>query len=368
MSKINFTPMVSLDEAKSLINVIGDEVTCILVSEPGVGKSSILKQIAIDNGDQWRKVDDDFPTDKYDYIYVDAPVKDMMDVAASIPNHQTKSLEYYVSSLFKLDNGKPKVIMVDEAFKAPKLLQIIFTRMYLERTIGDRLLPQGSIVFGTSNNASDGVGDSLLSHVGNRVCILPMSKPTHEEWLRWANKNGVSKLVRAWAAMNPRAFKSYLDADQQDNPYIFKPSSTNKQFVSPRSLAKSSVVIERKDKVTENGMMVALSGLVGEAAAKSMAAFIAVEDKLLKYEDVLKDPTKIKVPDEVAVLVQMLFEAIDNIETQDALNSYMEFVNRIKHSEIQSIFFTMMMRSKPRVARYNQQLSTWAAANHIYMG
>jgi hypothetical protein len=115
-------------------------------------------------------------------------------------------------------------------------------------------------------------------------------------------------------------------------------------------------------------MMVALSGIVGEAAAKSMAAFIAVEDKLIKYEDVLKDPSKIKVPDEVAVLVQMLFEAIDNIETQDALNSYMEFVNRIKHSEIQSIFFTMMMRSKPRVARYNQQLSDWAAANHIYMG
>jgi hypothetical protein len=99
-----------------------------------------------------------------------------------------------------------------------------------------------------------------------------------------------------------------------------------------------------------------------------MAAFIAVEDKLVKYEDVLKDPSKIKVPDEVAVLVQMLFEAIDNIETQDALNSYMEFVNRIKHSEIQSIFFTMMMRTKPRVARYNQQLSNWAAANHIYMG
>jgi hypothetical protein len=142
----------------------------------------------------------------------------------------------------------------------------------------------------------------------------------------------------------------------------------NKQFVSPRSLAKSSVVIERKNKYSENGMMVALSGILGEAAAKSMAAFIAVEDKLLKYEDVLKDPTKIKVPDEVAVLVQMLFEAIDNIETQDALNSYMEFVNRIKHSEIQSIFFTMMMRSKPRVARYNQQLSSWAAANHIYMG
>ena len=92
MSKINFAPMVSIDEAKSIIGAIGDEVTCILVSEPGVGKSSVLSGIAEMNGDQWRKVGDDYASDKYDYIYVDAPVKDMMDVAASIPNHQSKSL------------------------------------------------------------------------------------------------------------------------------------------------------------------------------------------------------------------------------------------------------------------------------------
>jgi midasin (ATPase involved in ribosome maturation) len=71
MSKINFAPMVSIDEAKTIIGAIGDEVTCILISEPGVGKSSILSGLAEMNGDQWRKVGDDFPSDKYDYIYID---------------------------------------------------------------------------------------------------------------------------------------------------------------------------------------------------------------------------------------------------------------------------------------------------------
>ena len=338
MSKVQFVNTVTINELRKVIPLIGGELTPVIQSEPGCGKTSLLSMIATDHGDKWRSPKDgtSIEGDKYDYIYVDCPVKDMMDVAASIPNHQTKSLEYYVSSLFKLSNGKPKVIMLDEVFKAPKLMQIIYTRMMLERTAGDEPLPEGSFLFGTSNNASDGVGDSLMGHVGNRICVLNMSKPSHEEWLRWANKNGISKLVRAWAAMNPRAFKSYLDPDQQDNPYIFKPSSTTKQFVSPRSLAKSSVVIERKHKYSENAMMVALSGILGEAAAKSMAAFIAVEDKLIKYEDVLKDPTKIKVPDEVAVLVQMLFEAIDNIETQDALNSYMEFRSEEHTSELQS--------------------------------
>jgi hypothetical protein len=45
----------------------------------------------------------------------------------------------------------------------------------------------------------------------------------------------------------------------------------------------------------------------------------------------------------------------------------MEFVNRIPSSEVQSIFFTMIMRGKPRVARYNQEIMKWSAENHVLM-
>ena len=355
MSKINFSMSVSLEETKNIIKTVGDSITPIVVSEPGVGKSSILKMLEAEMGDG------------YDYIYVDCPVKDMMDVAASIPNHATKSLEYYVSDLFKLDNGKPKVIMLDEFMKAPKLLQIIFTRLMLERSVGDKPLPKGSIVFGTSNNTTDGVGDTVQGHVGNRVCFLPMRKPTADEWNVWATANRVSRPIRAWVSMNPRAMKSYLDPDQQDNPYIFKPSSTSKSFVSPRSLAKATPIVDSKDIIGENAMMVALAGTIGEAAAKSMAAFIAFEGKLTPFKEIIAEPTKVKVPDDVSALVMMMFEAVDYVETQDELNSYMEFVNRIKSSEVQSIFFTMMMRTKPRIARYNTEITKWAAANHMLM-
>ena len=355
MSKINFSMSVSLEETKNIIKTVGDSITPIVVSEPGVGKSSILKMLEAEMGDG------------YDYIYVDCPVKDMMDVAASIPNHATKSLEYYVSDLFKLGNGKPKVIMLDEFMKAPKLLQIIFTRLMLERSVGDEPLPEGSIVFGTSNNTTDGVGDTVQGHVGNRVCFLPMRKPTADEWNVWATANRVSRPIRAWVSMNPRAMKSYLDPDQQDNPYIFKPSSTSKSFVSPRSLAKATPIVDSKDIIGENAMMVALAGTIGEAAAKSMAAFIAFEGKLTPFSEIIAEPTKVKVPDDVSALVMMMFEAVDYVETQDELNSYMEFVNRIKSSEVQSIFFTMMMRTKPRIARYNAEITKWAAANHMLM-
>lgn len=358
MSKINFRTTVSLSEAKDIILTTGDAITSVIISEPGVGKSSILTML-----------EEDLGTTEYDFIYVDCPVKDMMDVAASIPNHQSKTLEYYVSSLLQIGNGKKKVIMLDELMKAPKLMQIIYTRLMLERTWGDVPLPNGSIVFATSNNASDGVGDAMLDHAGNRVNKLYLRKSSAEEWNVWAGKldaNGkprVARSLRAWAAMNPRAFASYLDGDQSDNPYIFKPGQGG-QFVSPRSLAKSSVFIERRAKLTDNALTCALAGTVGEAAAKSIAAFVALESKLKPFSVVIKDPRNVELPNEVSALVMMMLEAVDLVKTQDELVDYMTFVSRIPQREVQSIFFTMMLRSKPRLARYNDSINKWAAENH----
>ena len=359
MSRINFSLQMNINEVANTIMAIGHEITPVIISEPGVGKSSILKMLEEKYGDE------------YDYIYVDCPVKDMMDIAASIPNHQTRSLEYYVSSLFKLDSGKPKVIMLDEFMKAPKLLQIIFTRLMLERSVGDKPLPvsetgKKSIVFGTSNNATDGVGDSMLAHAGNRVCKIQMSKPNADQWCAWATANGIARPIRAWVTMTPKVMNSYLDPNQEDNEYIFKPSSHG-QFASPRSLAKASIIVEQRDVIGENALAVALAGTIGEAAAKSMAAFIALEDRLTLTKDILKDAKNMKVPDDVSALVMMMFEAVDYLDNQDDLNKYMEFVNRIKQSEIQSIFFTMMMRTKPRIARYNAAITKWATDNHMLM-
>lgn len=369
MSKVNFRTTLSIDEVKDLIIATGDEVTNVIISEPGVGKSSILKMM-----------EEELGTEEYDFIYVDCPVKDMMDIAASIPNHDTRRLEYYVSSLFKLGNGKAKVIMLDEFMKAPKLLQIIFTRLMLERTVGDEPLPKSesgkkSIVFGTSNNVSDGVGDAMLDHAGNRVCKIEMRKPSAEEHNVWGSKIDpvtgkprVARSLRAWSAMNPRAFASYLDGDQDDNPYIFNPSKgRGKQFVSPRSLTKASVFVYRRDKLTENALTAALAGTLGESAAKSIAAFLALESKLISYADVIKAPTSIPVPTDVSAQVMMMLEAIDCVKTQDELSKYMEFVERLPSAEVQSIFFTMMLRTKAKIARYNEKINNWARDNHYLM-
>lgn len=345
---------VTIKELVTLIPTIGETLTPIIQSEPGCGKTSLLKMLEDDMGD------------KYDYIYVDCPVKDMQDIAMTIPNHDTRTLETYVGSLFKLDSPKPKIILLDEFMKAPKLLQVIFTRLMLERYIGDTPLPQGSIVFGTSNNQSDGVGDTMLAHAGNRVCLLNMAKPSVEDWLVWASENAISPLIRAWVHMFPRCLNSYLDEQQDDNPYIFKPSKPQLSFVSPRSLAKSSVIVENRDILGEVATMSALSGTIGMSASQDMSAFLNLEKSLPTLESILSEPDKTKIPTEISAQLMVMFQATDKLSTQDELSNFMKYVKRINSSEIQAIFFTMLVRNKKtrQLARGNSEVAEWATKNY----
>ena len=354
MATINNIASVSIDELRKLIPAIGKSLTPVIQSEPGCGKTSLLNMIKEDLGDT------------YDYIYVDCPVKDMSDIAMTIPNHASKSLETYVGSLFKLDSPKPKVILLDEFMKSPKLLQVIFTRLMLERCVGDIPLPEGSIVFATSNNASDGVGDSMLAHAGNRVCILKMQKPDVDTWLKWANDNAINPLIRAWVYMFPRCLNSYTDGGQEDNPYIFQPSKTNLSFCSPRSLAKSSVIVDMQHILGDNATMCALAGTIGASASADMSAFLRLEKKLPKFKDILEKPTSIDIPEDTAAKLMLMFQAVDNLTTQDELSSFMQFVKRIESSELQAVFFTMMVRSKNgvKLARSNVEIAKWATDNH----
>lgn len=369
-NQVRFDLRLTIDELCKALPVWCVGTSVVVQSEPGCGKSTLLPMIAEANGDQWRKAGDNFPDDKYDYIYVDCPLRDVMDMGAFIPDRDLKRLEYYVGQLLKPESKKPKVIMLDEMMKSAKMMMTMFTRLLLEKVWGEVPLPEGSMIFATSNNQSDNVGDSLMAHAGNRVTIVQMAKPNARQWGAWASDKGISRVIRAWVAMNERALASYLDGGQEDNPYIFKPGNKVLSFVSPRSLHKADHIIKNSNtlggKVTKAG----LAGTIGISAAESIDAFMRVEKELINTEQVLSDPENIPVPESTAALCMMMFNAVDDIQTQDELSAFMKFVERIKSSELQNIFYCMMMKTKRTVklAQNNEHIKKWAISNYDMLG
>ena len=378
MAKIQFTDTVNIEQLAAMIPVMSatsaesdDHVTPVIVSEPGVGKTSILKLIAENNGDKWRRAGDNYESDKFDYIYVDCPSKDFMDIAGTIPNHLEKSLEQYIGALFKLNSAKPKVIMLDEVFKVPKLMGVLFTRLQLERMVGDKPLPVGSVVFATSNNSSDGVGDAMQAHQGNRVCLMRMEKPDARRWNKWAGENGISSTIRAFVAMNPRVLNSYMDGGQENNEFIFNPTKPTQtvSFISPRSLSKCNRIVKNRNTWGKAAADVALAGTIGLSGAKLLSVFIDMESQIVAFKDIIANPMGVTVPEDVAALCMTLFNAVDDIQTQDDLSKFMQFVQRMKQDELQSVFFTMLLDNKrtTKLAAGNETVKQWAMANYKYL-
>jgi hypothetical protein len=372
MSEINNYPIIDFNEAKKAIMLFGEEITPTFIGVPGTSKSSLLPAMAEDNGDQWRKPGDHYPTDKYNYIYVECPVKDIPDVQSGYLDRDLKKIVTYIGEIFEMDDPRPKIIMLDEELKSPKLLQIAWQAIKLERMIGNKPFPKGTIVFSTSNNPTDGVGDALQDHGINRVQFYRYVGPGAETWVSWALGTGIHPSIVSWALFNrKKIFTSYLQLtpkELEENDWIFNPAKKGRSFLSLRSMAKCDSPVRNRQIAGPNLTRAALYGTIGAGAAESLLAHIALGNELHSFTDVIAAPDTISVPDKFAAMLHMVCTATGEITTQDELSRYMRFVNRCSHAEVKAIFIKLLAgvtRTK-KLADMNPEIQRWQMDNKNY--
>jgi hypothetical protein len=353
MSVINFGHSVSLREFALGITTVGTNVTVIGQGEPGIGKSSVLKTMQAQ-----------MPT--HEMAYIDCTLLDLGDFALPYTeaHGDMKVTKFAPNARFKFHTGKPVVIMLDEIGKAMKAVKNVLLTLMLEHRIGDHYLPDGSIVFGTTNLLSDGVGDMLEAHARNRVSLVTVRKPDADEWIEWAVANGVAPEIIAWVKQFPQAMQSYTDPSQKDNPYIFNPTRAGMgAVVTPRSLEKASNIAKQRDKLGDALTISLLTGTIGESAARDMQAFFTVVDKLPTWDQILAAPKTAKMPDDAVARCILVFSAIARVE-KDSLGKWMEYVQRMDR-EWQALFATSVMKSpaKQSFCVMNKEFKDWALAN-----
>lgn len=353
MSVINFGQTVSLTEFAGAIGTVGRDVTIIGQGEPGIGKSSMLKVLSTTYPD-------------YEIAYIDCTLLDLGDFALPYTEQMEtmKVTKFAPNARFKMHSGKPVIVMLDEIGKAMKAVKNVLLTLMLEQRIGDHYLPKGSIVFGTTNLASDGVGDMLEAHARNRVCLITVRKPDADEWIDWAIGNDVAPEVVAWVKQFPHALASYTDASQRENPYIFNPMKAGMgAVVTPRSLEKASYIAKQRAELGDALTISLLSGTIGESASRDMQAFFTVVDKLPTWEAIMANPQGAKMPEDTIAKCIMVFSAISRVE-KDTLSKWMSYAKRMD-MEWQALFATSVMKSPTKQAFcvMNKDFKDWALAN-----
>jgi hypothetical protein len=302
----------------------------------------------------------------YEIAYIDCTLLDLGDFA--LPYTEThgdmKVTKFAPNARFKMHSGRKVIVMLDEIGKAMKSVKNVLLTLMLEHRIGDHYLPADSIVFGTTNLLSDGVGDMLEAHARNRVALVTVRKPDADEWIDWAIANDIAPEVIAWVKQFPHALASYTDNAQRENPYIFNPTRAGMgAVVTPRSLEKASHIAKQRAVLGDSLTISLLSGTIGESASRDMQSFFTVVDKLPTWEAIVKDPKTANVPSDTIAKCVLVFSAIARVE-KDSLAPWLEYVKRID-LEWQALFATSVMKSqtKQTICVTNKEFRDWCVAN-----
>lgn len=357
MSFSNVT-RVSLTEAKDLVKACGTDTTIVMLGEPGVGKSSMCREI----GNEM-----EMPSH-----VVDCANLDIGDVAIPDLNREEGCTEYLPNKAFGVHEPNPSVVMLDELFKASQPVKNMLLPWILERRLGSRRAHPDSIVFATSNLATDGVGDNLKAHEINRMTMVEVRKPDSEQWCTWAEGAMIDPSVIAWVKDYPHCLDSYRNYDltnennrkaAQSNPYIFIPNFTKGAFVSPRSLEKASNIVKRREKINQSTLLSALVGTVGPAAARDMEAYISLTDKLPAHEVIIAQPDQTLVPEDMVSQTILVYRS-SQLMKKESFTSLMKYISRLR-KEAQALFVAVIRlnQEKKLIAASNPAFTKWCVAN-----
>jgi hypothetical protein len=350
MTTVTTRTTVTLKQAAALIMACPNN-RFNLRGEPGIGKSAIIKLLAQRTG--------------YNPVFIDVPNMDLGDIAMPVIDHETKTTKYYPNARFQFHLGKPVIVMLDEFSKgADPVKNMLHPLLEVNNPrLGDEPVPQGCIILMTGNLSSDGVGDGLKAHTKMRITELEVAKPNSTEWIEWAAENDIAPVVMAWVDRNPHALASYRDGDQQGNPFIFMPNVVQGAVVTPRTLELVSNVIKQREHFDHHSLHAALVGTVGDAAASSIASFIAHQDSLPAWKDIVGKPSTTPIPKEQGALAVLVFAAMERVD-KTTLTPFLEYIKRADE-EWQCIFCLALARSqsKQSMAFSCKAFADWATKN-----
>ena len=243
----------------------------MLRSAPGCGKSSVVKAVA----------------DKLGIGFIDIRLAEMEPVdlrGLPVPNHESKSVQWYVTADLPRNPDSKGIILFDELTSAPKDMQVAAYELILDRRLGSLYkIPDGWFIVAAGNRVKDkAVATTMSSALANRMMHFEIDADA-AEWGAWAVSKGLHPSVTGYIAYRPACL---LKMDQ----------NLEAGWPSPRSWERVSHVIRLFD--DEETVRKVVYGLVGPAVGCEFMEFHKINRNFGSVLKMLTDPNEpVVIPD-----------------------------------------------------------------------
>lgn len=359
MSNIKAAYALSITQIAALINAVGRKRTVIGQGHMGTGKTSGIKA-------ELKALNPD-----HVYVEFDCTNKDIQDLSApkfvkAVEGMISDYVEFVPNAELGAHLGVPVIINFDEFFKASQPVQKGVRRIMLERMVGTIKLPEGSIVYGTSNMGSEGLGDVLPAHQRNAIVVVPTRKPTPMEYIEHGINNDFDPILLGWVNDNHHVLQTFDEVSgPEENPYIFHPRAVGQEaFFTPRSGEMASDILKTRHLIDDQTLTAGLIGAIGARGAMDLMAFVKLADQLPSRESIKTDPMTATVPTSAAAVCLVVYRTLSTLEP-DYINPWLDYMSRLD-VEAQGLFANganSKTYSKRPIMFQNKKYQQWAVAN-----
>jgi len=300
----------------SLNALIEEKIPTFLWGPPGIGKSSIVRQIADEK--------------EMGFIDLRLSLMDPTDLKG-IPfydKHEHQAVWASPSFLPKEGSG---ILFLDELNAAPPAVQASAYQLILDRRVGEYVLPEGWAIVAAGNRESDrGVVYRMPSPLANRFVHLDMDVHV-DDWRDWAYLHAIDERIIAYIGY------------KNEDLFNFDPIANEKSFATPRSWEFVHGVL--RSNMDEHLVLGTIAGAVGKELAVRFLSFAKVMHRLPDIDKILEEGSGI-YPEEVDVLYALSSGLVSKL-LADPTDEKMD--NLLRYTlDLQSEFSVMIIQDLQR--------------------
>ncbi|MEA2051057.1 MAG: MoxR family ATPase [Campylobacterota bacterium] len=270
--------MIAIDLKEALTPLIDEKIPTFIWGSPGVGKSSLVQQIAKQKNMK--------------FIDLRLSLLDPTDLRG-IPFFEAEQKKaVWAKPEFLPDSSSDEfgILFLDEINSAPPTIQAAAYQLILDRKIGEYTLPNNFSIIAAGNYENDrGVTYRMPTPLANRFVHLNFDLD-FESWKLWAFENSIDiKII---------SYLSYKPSDL----FMFDPKNNEKSFATPRSWKFVNDILNSK--VDIKLLESVIAGAIGKSTAQEFLNYCKVMEELPSIDNIL-DGIEVVIPSKNSVLFAM---------------------------------------------------------------
>lgn len=302
---------LSLSEMKPrLVRNIQRGLVSLVLSAPGLGKSSLVHQVAAEYG---LKVID---------VRASQMLPEDFNGFPKITGNAGQEMATYVPfDTFPLDTTPvPEgyqgwLLFLDEVTTASKPVQAALYKIVLDRMVALRKLHPHCAIVMAGNRVEDRAAAVSLSTALKSRAISYTLKASANDWLRdYAAPHNIDMRVQGYIAFN-----------KEKALHSFDPKKPDQAFASPRTWEFVSRIVSGEKDLSK--WLPDISGAVGEGEATSFITFSKEYLNLPKYSDIVANPDTATVPTQMATRYAAI-TMLCNVTEQQDINKVLIYVKK----------------------------------------